>query len=628
MTKKDKDLTRQKLGVLLVIIIWTIIICSSLFWNIYHHEKYVEENARIEARVAFFKDVTFRKWISMRKGVYAPVSKITKTNPYLKVKYREIKIPSGKIYTLINPAYMTRQIHELQKIEKGVLGHITSLKPVRPQNAPDSWERKALLAFEKGKKEITSLEKINNCLYMRLMRPLVTEKSCLRCHSKQGYKTGDIRGGISVSVPMAPLEKSAEAYNKSLIIGHAAIWVLGFLGIILWMVYSRNRILERKRNEKEMSIKDAAIDTSTNAIVITDMEGKISYANKIFFAMWRYEPEDIEGKLIMPTLQIDQVTDIIPQIIEIGSWYGEINAKRNDGTNFFILLSASIIMEDGGQEIGIIFSFADITMRKNTEIELKNSRKNLEERNLIMEKDLKIAQLVQKELIGANIPKSNYLNINYKYLPVEKIGGDYFTFLKHDDGKMGVFIGDVSGHGVAPALFHSLIKSTIERLCYEFCQEPSDLIQNLNKDLSGHMTSYFITAIYGNFEPIEGSEEINFTFSIGGHPTPILIRKNGDAESFNISSRMIGIDKSYVYEEKSIKMSSGDRIFLFTDGVTECVNEKKEMVADEGRLVEIFTRSSQPDLDKTINSIIQELTIYTGKPTFKDDIIIIGIEIK
>jgi len=77
-------------------------------------------------------------------------------------------------------------------------GHITSLNPIRPDNAPDEWERRALRAFEQGQHEAVSLETLDGEPYLRFMRPMIVEKKCLKCHAAQGYQEGDIRGGISV----------------------------------------------------------------------------------------------------------------------------------------------------------------------------------------------------------------------------------------------------------------------------------------------------------------------------------------------------------------------------------------------------------------------------------------------
>ncbi len=211
------------------------------------------EAARIQARTALMKDIVYRRWNAGHGGVYAPVTEQTQPNPYLDVLDREIITPSGKMYTLINPAYMTRQIHELIEDESGVYGHITSLNPIRPKNAADTWETQALQTFERGETEVSSVEEMKGQEYMRLMSPLITEKSCLKCHAVQGYQEGDIRGAISVSVPLAPL---LATMNRGILVsatGHTFLWLIGLLGIVLGVRRLTRGELERKKVEGQLS---------------------------------------------------------------------------------------------------------------------------------------------------------------------------------------------------------------------------------------------------------------------------------------------------------------------------------------------------------------------------------------
>ena len=213
-------------------VIWSTIIVGSLAWNLHgvRHEMLVQ--VRAEARTAFDKDIVYRGWAAEHGGVYAPVSEDTPPNPYLShLKERDITTPSGREFTLINPAYMTRQVHSLGEKHSGVRGHITSLNPIRAANAPDPWEKQALGAFEQGEIEVTSVEEMDGQPYMRLMRAMVTEQGCLSCHAAQGYKVGQIRGGISLSVPMAPHYASAIAHAFPLVGGHALLWVAGIAGL-------------------------------------------------------------------------------------------------------------------------------------------------------------------------------------------------------------------------------------------------------------------------------------------------------------------------------------------------------------------------------------------------------------
>lgn len=135
------------------IFVWTILVVISLFWNILRNSEQIIEVAKQGARESIEKDIVFRRWNSKMEGVYGKISKETPPNPYLDIPERDISTPSGTSLTLINPAYMTRQIHELQLQTEGVLGHITSLNPIRPENKADEWETKALKTFENGNKE-------------------------------------------------------------------------------------------------------------------------------------------------------------------------------------------------------------------------------------------------------------------------------------------------------------------------------------------------------------------------------------------------------------------------------------------------------------------------------------------
>jgi len=169
-----------------IVALWSILIGLSLAWNLRTLKSGILEAARIEARTAFDKDIVYRRWNADYGGIYAPVTEATQPNPYLDVLERDITTPLGKKLTLINPAYMTRQVHELALEAYGVRGHITSLNPIRPANAPDPWETRALKAFQTGLKEVSSVEEAEGNDYMRLMRPLLTEKGCLKCHAAQG----------------------------------------------------------------------------------------------------------------------------------------------------------------------------------------------------------------------------------------------------------------------------------------------------------------------------------------------------------------------------------------------------------------------------------------------------------
>ncbi|MBV5337174.1 MAG: DUF3365 domain-containing protein, partial [Deltaproteobacteria bacterium] len=217
---------------------WIILVGASFAWNWFQIESSVFEMARIEALSHFEKDLLYRRWSSNHGGVYVPPTERSPANPYLtQLPDRDVVTVEGKVLTLINPAYMTRQVYELAEQQSGVRGHITSLKPLRPENGPDQWEQRALSAFETGTTEIAALDQMDGISYLRFMRPLAVEKPCLLCHKQQGYQVGDIRGGISIAVPFAPYTKIAEGQIQHYLIGHALFGIIGLIGI--WVFFRR-----------------------------------------------------------------------------------------------------------------------------------------------------------------------------------------------------------------------------------------------------------------------------------------------------------------------------------------------------------------------------------------------------
>ncbi len=217
----------------ILVVAWTVIIGVFLGRSVYLANKEVMDIAYFEAKMSIDKDILFRRWNAMQGGVYVTASEYTPPNPYLShILERDIKLPSGKTLTLVNPAYMTRQVYELAQNEFDTLGHITSQRPVNPNNAPDPWEAKALEAFSQGKKKVSSINKMEGKEYMRLMYPFFIEQSCLKCHDIHGYKLGDLRGGISVSIPMAPIRAILQPRIAFTYIMHTLVWAIGLAAIV------------------------------------------------------------------------------------------------------------------------------------------------------------------------------------------------------------------------------------------------------------------------------------------------------------------------------------------------------------------------------------------------------------
>ncbi|MBJ6751180.1 ATP-binding protein [Geomonas anaerohicana] len=218
---------------LVLVLFWSAGIAFSFYWFYRGEQQTVLAIGRAEARATFEKDTLYRRWATRHGGVYVPASQLSPPNPYLKrIPERDVTTASGKALTLVNPAYMTRQVFELADSQHNLVrGHITSLKPIRPENKPDPWEAQALKRFESGVKEVSEVQVMDGRPYMRLMRPFVTEPPCLKCHAAQGYRVGDIRGGVSASVPLDIDSAVMDDVITGAAVSHGFIWLLG-VGLI------------------------------------------------------------------------------------------------------------------------------------------------------------------------------------------------------------------------------------------------------------------------------------------------------------------------------------------------------------------------------------------------------------
>jgi PAS domain S-box-containing protein len=246
--------TDTRWSILLLAAGWTLVILASAVWNLVEKQDLVVKLAEIEAKRAIDWTIVNRRWASGHGGVYVPISERTQPNPNMShVPERDIATPSGRKLTLMNPAYMNRQINELGLQQYNLRSHITSLKPIRPENGPDPWEREQLQKFETGLTEVSSIQTIDSVQYVRYIRAMVIEESCLKCHAGQGYLVGDVRGGVSTSFPLSQTRFELSTRNLQIILGHALIWILGLIGLFIGGLYVLRRDAVRARLETKLN---------------------------------------------------------------------------------------------------------------------------------------------------------------------------------------------------------------------------------------------------------------------------------------------------------------------------------------------------------------------------------------
>lgn len=240
----------------LVIVAWTLLAGGSLYWNLDSKHRQTLELAAKEASSNLDKDISFRSWVASHGGVYVPVTEDTPPNPYLAhLKERDVTTTDGRKLTLMNPAYVIRQVHARHSERFGIRGKITSLKLLNPKNAPDAWEIKALKMIEAGNRSFTEEQVMDGKPVLRSMIALIAEPDCLTCHAHQGYQAGDVRGGLVTTIPLEDYLASERRHSRVIVITHLAIWLLVCLAIFL----AARQMLKRTRErlQAELALKDS-----------------------------------------------------------------------------------------------------------------------------------------------------------------------------------------------------------------------------------------------------------------------------------------------------------------------------------------------------------------------------------
>ena len=227
-----------------IALIWTVLCFVASYWNVVTEQRKTLEFARREARAAIDKDQALRLWAAEHNGVYVPVTKENPPNEFLSdLPERDITTPSGRQLTMVSPAQIFRQVMNSQ----GELTrtHITSLKVVNHLNRPDEWEKEALHRLDAGTEEVVAVSWVDGQEYLRLIKPLHVRTGCLDCHAQQGYKEGDVRGGVSVTLPLADYRSIEKKSMQAIYLTHTLLWLFGLLAIVLIFTRSKKRRMER-----------------------------------------------------------------------------------------------------------------------------------------------------------------------------------------------------------------------------------------------------------------------------------------------------------------------------------------------------------------------------------------------
>ncbi len=239
--------------------------------------------------------------------------------------------------------------------------------------------------------------------------------------------------------------------------------------------------------------------------------------------------------------------------------------------------------------------------------------------------DLDTARLIQLAILPQTLPVSSSCTVFPTYIPMTQIGGDFYTFHQVDDKHLGILVADISGHGIPAALLASMIKVAFNSLVAH-ADRPALLLESVNQALTGQMDNEFITTAYLWFN----FADMTLHHASAGHPAPILVRNGkADDKSFIAKGIPIGIYENTIYNNEIIEISHGDRIIIYTDGLTEVSNPRGELYGKE-RLLTGLTDNRHLPVEKISDHIIGKVSTWSGRgksESLDDDVTVIVIDV-
>lgn len=244
-----------------------------------------------------------------------------------------------------------------------------------------------------------------------------------------------------------------------------------------------------------------------------------------------------------------------------------------------------------------------------------------------LDRDLQSAQQIQTSLLPQHLPQLEGVRLAAFNLPAFNIGGDYYDFIRLDSGHIGIVIADVSGKGIGGAMMMAVCQGVLRARAPQE-PSPSRMLSELNRVLSANLAEdMFITMLYMVLDT--GTRELKFARA--GHERPLLKRAgNGSPEALEASGIAIGLADAEIFDraiqDVSVQLAPGDSVVLYTDGITEALNEQNEEWGMENFLQTIETESGG-GVDSMIQSVRTRLARHVSAQQQYDDMTLLALEV-
>jgi serine phosphatase RsbU (regulator of sigma subunit) len=242
---------------------------------------------------------------------------------------------------------------------------------------------------------------------------------------------------------------------------------------------------------------------------------------------------------------------------------------------------------------------------------LERLEEEMRERQRV-EHELGVARRIQHALLPKDLPELEGWEIARHYQPAREVGGDFYDFLRLEDGRVGLVIGDVSGKGIAAALVMANTQSVLRAVAQREGITPGRVLEEANEVLYAYIPpTMFITCLYAILDPESGG----LVYANAGHDLPYLHR-NSEAEELRARGMPLGLMPGMDYEEKEVTLEAGDSALFYSDGLVEAHNPKGEMFGFPRLRALVAEYGEEPSLEETL---LEELYSFVGEGWEQED---------
>jgi len=368
----------------------------------------------------------------------------------------------------------------------------------------------------------------------------------------------------------------------------------------------------------------SVLETLNQGVVISDEDRRIVFANSMFLEMSKMSAEEVLGRSVMdlyPPDDVGRLQEFIARRDAQGRARYEFYIPQADGGRLPVAVTSRLVHGRDGRAYGVVTA-TDISDQKRAQMELSQTNALLLERHRQMEQELQLAERVQQSLAPKGLTWGG-VSVEAHYQPASSIGGDYGLVIPSDD-RLDVVVCDVSGHGISSALVANRIYSeTMAQI--ERGAELGSMLRHLNHFAVQNLASsnFFFTVAAVRLYHARG----RLQFAGAGHPPAILIHRGQSPRLLESTNMVLGLFEDAVDTESSVEtvLQRGDRVVIYTDGLTENFNSQREMLGVDG-LKEILTEASTLPLDEMKSQILNRVAAWRNGPA-ADDVSLVLLEI-